>query len=145
MRDEPPVVRAADRDDDERVWPLTHEFATSFTPEYGAFAASWAQLVTAGNTLLLVAETFDGNVVGYLLATSHLTLFANGPVAWIEEVMVDERARRTGVGRRLVHSAEQWARSVGAQYIALATRRAGPFYLALGYEDSAAYYRKTFD
>lgn len=144
MPDERPVIRAAHRDDDERVWPLTREFATSFTPEYAAFAAAWAQLVTAGHALLLVAETSDGDIVGYLLATSHLTLFANGSVAWIEEVMVDERARLSGIGRRLVDRGEEWAQSIGARYIALASRRAGQFYLALGYEDSAVYYRKTF-
>jgi hypothetical protein len=39
--------------------------------------------------------------------------------------------------------AERWARASGAAYLALASRRAGPFYLALGYEDSAVFFRKT--
>jgi hypothetical protein len=39
--------------------------------------------------------------------------------------------------------AENWARESGAAYLALASRRAGPFYLALGYEDSAVFFKKT--
>jgi len=32
---------------------------------------------------------------------------------------------------------------IGAAYLALASRRAGLFYLALGYEDSAVFYKKA--
>jgi GNAT superfamily N-acetyltransferase len=64
-------------------------------------------------------------------------------VAWVEELMVERTHRRTGVGRRLVEHAEDWARSTDAAYLALASRRAGGFYLALGYEDSAVFYKRT--
>ena len=37
---------------------------------------------------------------------------------------------------------EQWARSRGSKLVALATRRAAAFYLELGYEESAGYFRK---
>ena len=40
--------------------------------------------------------------------------------------------------------AEDWAQSIGAAYLTLASRRAGIFYQALGYEDSATFYKKTF-
>lgn len=36
----------------------------------------------------------------------------------------------------------QWADASGCALIALATRRAAPFYRALGYEESATYFRK---
>jgi hypothetical protein len=39
-------------------------------------------------------------------------------------------------------AAENWSASKGAAYVALATRRASDFYLALGYTESAAYFRK---
>jgi hypothetical protein len=42
-----------------------------------------------------------------------------------------------------MESFEAWAHSRGARFVALATRRAGAFYSALGYEESAAYFRKT--
>jgi GNAT superfamily N-acetyltransferase len=143
MPDPHTLVRAARHDDNERVWPLARAFATSFKLERAAFDATWAQLIGAPRTLLLVAETTGHGIVGYLLGNRHLTFLANGPVAWVEELMVDENNRRSGLGRRLMEHAEQWARSTGAAYLALASRRAGPFYLAVGYEDSAVYYKKA--
>lgn len=56
--------------------------------------------------------------------------------------MVDESQRQSGIGRLLMDHAERWAESTGAAYLALASRRAGPFYLALGYEDSAVFFKK---
>jgi len=83
-------------------------------------------------------------IVGYLLGSYHGTFFANGPVTWIEELMVSESARGQGVARKLMSSAEEWARGVPTPYVAVASRRAGDFYLRIGYEESATYYRKTF-
>lgn len=143
VSDQPVHIRPARLDDGEHVWPLARAFATSFTPERAAFQTTWPQLVDVPGTLLLVAEAADGRVVGYLLGSSHLTFLANGRVAWVEEVMVDENLRGSGVGRLLMDHAEQWARSEGAAYLALASRRAGPFYQALAYEDSAVFYKKT--
>jgi hypothetical protein len=37
---------------------------------------------------------------------------------------------------------ERWAAERGAKLVALATRRAAPFYQALGYQESATYFRK---
>lgn len=125
------------------VWPLARDFATSFRPEPRAFHHSFDELVGADGTLLLVAELDQSEIIGYLLASHHGTFLANGPVAWVEEVMVDERFRRQGVGRALMEEAERWSRAVPASYVALASRRAGEFYAALGYEPSATFYRKT--
>jgi GNAT superfamily N-acetyltransferase len=60
----------------------------------------------------------------------------------VEEIMVEENLRRAGVGTLLMHGFEAWAETRGARLIALATRRASAFYTALGYEESAAYFRK---
>jgi GNAT superfamily N-acetyltransferase len=46
------------------------------------------------------------------------------------------------VGRALMAAAETWARHRGAAYIALATRRAAPFYQALAYDESATYFKR---
>jgi GNAT superfamily N-acetyltransferase len=143
MADQGARVRAARAGDRDRVWPLARELATSFRPERAAFDASFGVLLAGPDTLVLVAETPGLGITGYLLAFRHPAFHANGAVAWVEEVMVSDQSRRTGVGRRLMAAAEQWARSGGASYLALATRRAGGFYRALGYEDSAVYFRKT--
>ena len=47
-----------------------------------------------------------------------------------------------GIGRALMATFEQWALKRGCALVALATRRAAPFYHALGYQDWAAYLRK---
>ena len=56
--------------------------------------------------------------------------------------MVREDRRRKGVGEGLMNQFEQWAKTRGSKLVALATRRAAAFYLALGYEESASYFRK---
>jgi GNAT superfamily N-acetyltransferase len=139
----PVYIRAADVKDRDNVWPLARDFASSFELERTCFDASFDRLLTRPETLLLIAEKRD-DLIGYLLAFSHATLLANGPVAWVEEIMVAEQARRTGVGRSLMEAAERWSSSTGAAYLALATRRAAPFYRALGYQDSATYFRRCF-
>ena len=83
-----------------------------------------------------------GAVAGYLLASTHLTFLANGSVCWVEEVMVAPPLRRSGVGAALMAYAERWAHARGAAYVSLASRRAGAFYAALGYDDSATFFRK---
>ena len=138
-----PRIRRARLNDAASVWPLAHDFATSFTPQRAPFDATFAALVDSPDTLLLVAETPEADVVGYLLANSHPTFHANGPVVWVEEVMVAESARRRGIGRSLMSVAEDWALETGAAYVALASRRAHDFYLALDYEESATFFKKT--
>jgi GNAT superfamily N-acetyltransferase len=81
--------------------------------------------------------------VGYLLGFRHLTFYANGPVGWVEEVVVPDQDRSRGIGRILMDAFERWAAAEGCTLVALATRRAAPFYRALEYEESAAYFRKV--
>jgi GNAT superfamily N-acetyltransferase len=63
-------------------------------------------------------------------------------VAWVEEIMVSEALRRQGIGQLLMQEFEAWAVARGCKLVALATRRAAVFYQALGYEESATYFRK---
>ena len=137
------TVRRARPGDGPQVWPLVRDFAVSAVPEEELFRRSFADLLARPDTLVLVAEE-GAAILGYLLAGWHGTLFANGPVAWVEELMVAPPARGSGVGRSLMAAAEHWAHSVPCAYLALASRRAGPFYEELGYDPSATYYRKLF-
>jgi len=66
-------------------------------------------------------------------------------VGWVEEVFVRPRERGRGTGQALMSAFEQWAAGHGCALVALATRRAAPFYRALGYEQSAIYHRKLLD
>ena len=127
--------------DSEQVFNLARDFATSFRPELGAFEVAFPRLITQDDALLLVVEESE-RLVGYLLAFDHYTLFANGRVSWVEEIMVREDRRRQRIGEELMEQCEQWAKSRGSKLVALGTRRAAAFYLALGYEESATYFRK---
>ena len=139
-----PTVRTAAEADRDALWPLVRDFATSFVPRRSDFDATLPRLLAReDDTLLLLAEAADGGAVGYLLASTHLTFLANGPVAWVEEVMVDAAQRSRGIGRLLMGAAEQWAASRGAAYVSLASRRAGAFYGALGYDDSAVFFKRS--
>ncbi len=134
-------LRKAEKNDADEIFALAREFALSFRPERTAFDAAFPELLENEDALLLVV-TVDGTVRGYLLGFTHLTLFANGRVAWVEEAIIESGFRRHGIGRLLLEEFEVWARSREAGYMALATRRASEFYSALGYEVSATYYRK---
>ena len=136
------TVRPAVADDVDAVWPLARDLATSYEVDHDTYATIFTGLVTEPTVVLLVA-TDDGAVVGYLLGQRHVTFHAGGPVLWVEEVMVAEERRGTGVGRALMGAAEDRARTSGAAYVALATRRAADFYTVLGYRESAAYFKKA--
>ncbi|MFE5342961.1 GNAT family N-acetyltransferase [Isoptericola sp. NPDC056578] len=142
------TVRSARAGDADALWPLARDFATSFRPRREAFDQTLGALLGRDDTLLAVAtdlateSTTDDAPLGYLLANVHLTFLANGPVCWVEEVMVDPAHRGRGLGAALMAHAERWAAARGAAYLALASRRAGGFYEALGYDDSATFYRR---
>jgi len=142
----PPRIRHATADDADAVAGLAEGLAQSFAFSRPSFDAHYPALLAAGHACLLVAvtgtDTAPGDHVGYLLGFEHLTFYANGRVAWAEEVFVRGDLRGRGIGRALMTSFEEWARGRGCALVALATRRAAPFYRALGYQDSAAYLRK---
>lgn len=134
-------IRRAEISDGEAVFVLAKAFATSFAVEHAPFEASFKSLLQSDDAFLAVADDGVG-VSGYVLGFDHPTFFANGRISWVEEIMVAEEARRGGIGRQLMKSFEQWAKARESKLVALATRRAATFYRALGYEESATYFRK---
>ena len=136
-----PTIRVARATDAEAVLSLAGPFATSFVLDEAAFHRSYAALLASTEARLLVADS-DARIVGYLLGVAHHTFFANGRVAWVDEIMVEESWRRQGVGAALMREFETWARARECRVVALATRRARTFYAAIGYEESAVYFRK---
>ncbi len=137
------TVRAATASDAGAVLSLATGFATSFAVDERTFLRSYEALLGAADARLLVAEAGPGGaVVGYLLGFDHPTFFANGRVGWVEELAVEEAHRRAGIGTLLMGGFEAWARLRGCQLVGLATRRASAFYAAIGYEESAVYFRR---
>jgi len=161
-------IRPAAAADAAAVAGLAAELAQSFAFSLASFDACYPALLAAGHACLLVATAWSEDAgpeypgpeypgpedsgpeypgpqddcLGYLLGFEHLTFYANGRVAWVEEVLVRGADRGQGAGRALMTAFEEWARGRDCALVALATRRAAPFYRALGYQDSAACLRK---
>ena len=135
------VVGGAVADDRDGVAALAADMAQSFTFSAESFGQTYQRLLAADDVSLLVAARGPERL-GYLLGFRHLTFYANGPVAWVEEVAVRRQDRSCGIGRAMMNAFEDWAGQQNCALVALATRRAAPFYRALGYEESAAYFRK---
>ena len=70
-----------------------------------------------------------------------MTLFANGVVTELMELYVEEEHRGRGIGRELVQQAVARARDRGAVEVTVPTRRACSFYLALGFEFTAEFFK----
>lgn len=134
-------IRAATTADADAIFAMLARFVTSYTPDRAAFDRSFPALIANDDAFLHAAEE-DGALTGYILAVSFGTLFANGPVVQIEELFVEEPHRGKGIARELINTATDWARETGAREITVPTRRAGPYYERLGFEETAAYYHK---
>lgn len=134
-------IRSATTDDAEAVAGLAKELARSFEFSRARFDQTYRVLLRDDDACLLLATGGD-DVLGYLLGFTHDTFYANGPVGRVEEIFVRDRVRRRGIGAAAMRAFELWAVERGCALVTLATRRAGPFYVALGYEESATYLRK---
>lgn len=101
-------IRPAEYRDADAVLAMAKSFATSFVVEEQAFRESFSQLLASPQANHLVAESAR-QIVGYLLGFEYRTFYANGPVAWVEELMSSEPYRRQKIGRALMQEFEAWA------------------------------------
>ncbi|RAL22068.1 GNAT family N-acetyltransferase [Thermoflavimicrobium daqui] len=86
---------------------------------------------------LFVAEDQDKNLLGYLLMGVVPDFFTKEPKGFIYSIAVDEHVEGKGVGRALLHFAEEWARKKGCKLLALnvfaENQRAYSFYEKSGF------------
>ena len=78
-------IRIATPKDVDVVFSLATEFATSFAVDNEPFLESFHQIMSDDHALLLLAAEGE-HIVGYCLGFAHDTFFANGRVAWVEEI-----------------------------------------------------------
>jgi ribosomal protein S18 acetylase RimI-like enzyme len=94
------------------------------------------EIVTSPATVLLLARDERGRVVGSL--TLALFRIPTGVRAWVEDVVVDEAVRGTGVGSRLTTEALRRAEAAGARTVDLTSRpsreAANRLYRRMGFE-----------
>lgn len=87
---------------------------------YGRFLVSQ---ISNPNSLVMVAE-HAGAVIGYVFADVEATnwMELRGPCGVVQDVYVDETARRLGAGRELMRAAIAWIRSKGRTQVVLLTK-----------------------
>jgi N-acetylglutamate synthase-like GNAT family acetyltransferase len=137
-----PLIRAATASDAESVFGLLGQLAASYPPNRVAFEAVFPVLVIDPDAIFLVCEV-DGVVRGYALAIVSLLLHTNGRSAQLQELVVDENARGTGIGTALVARVEGECRALNVRQLTVASRRAAAFYEARGYGTTADYLKRA--
>jgi GNAT superfamily N-acetyltransferase len=138
------TIRKTEIVDEEDVFSLASRLTTSFKVERVCFSKLFLDILNEDKTDLLIAIDSE-RPIGYILAFQHPAFYANGDVTWVEELYVDEAYRGKGIGKKLMESVELISKKRGSILVALATRRAGDFYKAIGYEESAAYFKKRLE
>lgn len=127
------VAHAVSDEMTEAVVRLVAQLSPSAPAPTGADLRS---IVESPASRLLVARALDGTVVGML--TLALYRIPTKSCAWIEDVVVDERARGHGIGEQLVRAAVQLAKEEGAHVVDLTSRpareAANRLYRRLGFE-----------
>lgn len=93
--------------------------------------------------LVLVAEKDGGSLIGFLEASIRPFVedCHSDHVGYLEGWFVDESFRQSGVGRRLVEAAENWARDKGCQEMAsdseIGNELSFKAHLRLGYSETS--------
>ncbi|PLX45907.1 MAG: GNAT family N-acetyltransferase [Deltaproteobacteria bacterium] len=90
-----------------------------FTPERDKQLKGLLLLISAGDASKVFVAEDDGPVVGMVTGQILVSTAEGGPVALIEDLIVEKNSRGTGVGAHLLKEVEEWAKSKGASRLQL--------------------------
>jgi N-acetylglutamate synthase-like GNAT family acetyltransferase len=107
--------------------------------EAAAFRAAFEAVLADRAQTVWLAER-DGQVLGLMSLSRRPQLRLGGLIMTVDEMVVAEQARGTGVGRRLLQLAKTEATRAGARRLELLTGRGRPsydrgFYVKNGFEE----------
>lgn len=140
------LVRAMRRDDCETVATLSYDLGYPSGPE--EIGKRFDAVMRGGDAAVFVVEADGGTVIGWLHVHGR-SLLESDPHAEIGGLVVSPSARRAGAGRKLVVSAETWAREHGYRVLSLRSNtsrhEARPFYESLGFRISKTQYKLVKD
>lgn len=126
-------IRPATAPDAAEIARLSTELG--YPASAGDVASRLVELLPSSSHFIAVAED-EAGLVGWVAAERRL-LLESGERVELVGLIVDERARRGGIGRSLVDAAEQWALGRGLAVISvrsnIARAESHPFYERLGY------------
>ncbi len=108
--------------------------------------AALQEIISSPTSSLWIAKNEGGQIIGMLCLAIYRT--TTGVHAWIEDVVVDQNARRQGVAAQMTKAAMQFALQNGAKAVSLTSRperkAANNLYQSLGFELlSTNLYRKN--
>ena len=128
-------VRNPAESDANAISVLMEELGHPMTPQQ--IVTQLRALVKQPGAAAWVAE-LDGEVVGYGQAHVIPSLHFPKPYAILSALVVAQREQGKGIGKQLVATIEDWARTQGAERISLTSALhrvpAHAFYKSLGYE-----------
>jgi GNAT superfamily N-acetyltransferase len=149
------IVRAAIESDIPRILELYRQLAITATPaernqepSLKDYRRVFARIAAVSGLELLVAEE-QGEVAGSLVLFIAPNLSHNGlPWALVENVIVDQKYRRQGIGKLLMDYAIARVKEAGCYRIGLSSdkrrKEAHRFYRSLGFEASSHGFRLYF-
>jgi ribosomal protein S18 acetylase RimI-like enzyme len=150
-------IRAATLADLPAVLTLVPRLAATGSPpgrDAQQIEASDTEAVTralrqpASDEVLLVAED-GGQLLGLIHVKTVVDYFSQQPIAHVSDVVVAASAEGRGMGKALMHAAEDWARGRGYAMVQLHVlvdnARARSMYERLGYSAEWLKYIKRLD
>jgi len=149
------IVRAATENDIPRILELYRQLAIAATPternqepSLKDYQRVFARISAVSGLELLVAEE-DGEVIGSVVLFIAPNLSHNGlPWALVENVIVDQKYRRLGIGKLLMDYTIARAKKAHCYRIGLSSDKrrkdAHLFYRSLGFEASSYGFRLYF-
>ena len=127
-------VRKATVADAEAIAPLVEELG--YVAEAEVLRERLSRSLARDDSLVLVAQSENGEISGWLQAHSSEVLESGFRIE-IVGLVTATKARRRGIGRLLVESAEAWAVQKGASAVVVRSNvkrvESREFYRALGY------------
>jgi GNAT superfamily N-acetyltransferase len=130
-------ARETDLDDLVRLLGDLFRIEADFRPDPERQRRGLRQLLDDPERAVVLVATRAGRVVGMVTAQLVVSTAEGAPSAWVEDMVVEDGARRRGIGRRLLGATERWARGRGATRLQLlADRLNGPalrFYRKMGW------------
>ena len=129
------------KEDIEQLAALYRELV-EHEPDVAKMREAFLQISSNANHIVLGAKDARDRLVGSCMGVICGTLVGKcRPFMVVEDVVVGQSARRTGIGRELIAALENHARQRGCSYIFLLTDADRPdaqkFYLSLGYHADA--------